>query len=79
MELELSDADLARRIAGGGEADSEAECCRRMAPHLQLYGLRHTRNKHLADDLAQQVLLTTLQAEYTFNHTRSLPGPGRRV
>ena len=61
MDVELSDAELVRRIAGG-DRDAEAEFCRRMGPRVQLYGLRHTRDGNLADDLAQQVLVTTLQA-----------------
>ena len=33
-----------------------------MAPRIRLYGLRHLRDKHAADDLTQQVLITTLEA-----------------
>jgi RNA polymerase sigma-70 factor (ECF subfamily) len=33
-----------------------------MAPRIRLYGLRHLRNAHAAEDLAQQVVLTTLEA-----------------
>ena len=61
METELSDAELVRRITGG-DRDAEAEFCRRMGPRVQLYCLRHTRDKHLSDDLAQLVLMKTLQA-----------------
>ena len=35
---------------------------RRMAPRVRLYGLRHLRDEHAAEDLAQQVLITTLEA-----------------
>jgi RNA polymerase sigma-70 factor (ECF subfamily) len=33
-----------------------------MAPRIRFYGLRHLRDEHAADDLAQQVLITTLEA-----------------
>lgn len=61
METESSDAELVQRITGG-DRDAEAELCRRMGPRVQLYGLRHTRDKHLADDLVQSVLMKTLHA-----------------
>src|SRR5687768_10066886 len=61
MDTEASDAHLVRRIAGG-DREAEAEFCRRMGPRVQLYGLRHTRDRHLSDDLGQQVMMTTLQA-----------------
>ena len=62
MEVELTDADLVVRIGSGSDPDAEAELFRRMAPRIRLYGLRHLRNAHAADDLAQQVILTTLEA-----------------
>jgi RNA polymerase sigma-70 factor (ECF subfamily) len=66
VESEITDAELVRRIGvGSGEgADREAEATlfRRMAPRVRLYGLRHLRDAHAADDLAQQVLITVLQA-----------------
>ena len=58
------DAALARRIAAAGPAPdtaAEAELCRRFAPRVRLYGLRHLRDPHAAHDLVQQVLLTTLE------------------
>jgi RNA polymerase sigma-70 factor (ECF subfamily) len=61
MLLEISDADVAGRVAAG-DSQAEAEVCRRMAPRLRLYGLRHLRSGAAADDLVQQVLLTTLEA-----------------
>src|SRR5215467_2971439 len=61
MEIELSDAELVRRI-GAGEREAEAELFRRMAPRIRLYGLRHLRDEHGAEDLTQQVLITTLEA-----------------
>src|SRR5258706_8854899 len=61
MDIELNDADLVRQI-GAGEREAEAELFRRMAPRVRLYGLRHLRDGHAADDLTQQVLITTLEA-----------------
>jgi len=61
MMIELSDAELVGQI-GSGERQAEAELFRRMAPRIRLYGLRHLRDEHGADDLTQQVLITTLEA-----------------
>jgi RNA polymerase sigma-70 factor (ECF subfamily) len=58
------DAALARRIAAAGQridSEAEAELCRRLAPRVRLYGLRHLRDSHAAHDLMQQVLLMTLE------------------
>jgi RNA polymerase sigma-70 factor (ECF subfamily) len=62
MEMQRNDAELARQIGFGGDREAEAELCRRMAPRIRLYGLRHLRDEHAADDLTQQVLITTLEA-----------------
>jgi RNA polymerase sigma-70 factor (ECF subfamily) len=35
--------------------------CRRLGPRLRLYGLRHLRDHAAADDLAQEVLVLTLE------------------
>src|SRR5436190_18248354 len=56
-----SDSDLVQRISSGGDADAEAELFRRMAPRVRLYGLRHLRDEYAADDLTQQVMITTLE------------------
>jgi RNA polymerase sigma-70 factor, ECF subfamily len=61
MPIEISDADLAPRIADG-DPEAEAEMCRRMGPRIRLYGLRHLRSPAAADDLEQQVLLKVLEA-----------------
>jgi RNA polymerase sigma-70 factor, ECF subfamily len=61
MHVELSDADLAPRIAGG-DRDAEAELCRRMGPRIRLYGLRHLRSASDADDLVQQKVLEALRS-----------------
>jgi RNA polymerase sigma-70 factor (ECF subfamily) len=56
------DADLARRIAGPiRDALAEAELCRRFAPRIRLYGLKHLRDEEAARDLAQSVLLAVLE------------------
>lgn len=59
-----SDGDLARRIASGaGDVRSaEGELCRRFAPRVRLYGLRHLRTEDRARDLVQSVLLAVLEA-----------------
>jgi RNA polymerase sigma-70 factor, ECF subfamily len=60
----VSDEVLARRIAGGprGSTDAEeAELYRRFAPRVRLYGRRHLRDEGRADDLAQEVLLLTIE------------------
>jgi RNA polymerase sigma-70 factor (ECF subfamily) len=62
MTTELTDAELAQRIASGDDREAETELFRRMAPRVRLYGLRHLRDGHAADDLTQQVLLTTIEA-----------------
>jgi RNA polymerase sigma-70 factor (ECF subfamily) len=61
LTIDGSDAHLAVRIADG-DSEAEAEVCRRMAPRMRLYGLRHLRSASAADDLVQQVLLKMLEA-----------------
>jgi RNA polymerase sigma-70 factor (ECF subfamily) len=62
MEVELNDAELVRQIGSGNDREAEAELFRRMAPRIRLYGLRHLRDLHAADDLTQQVLIAILEA-----------------
>ncbi len=62
MNVELDDAELVRQIGSGADREAEAELVRRMAPRIRLYGLRHLRDEQAAEDLAQQVLVTTLEA-----------------
>src|SRR5215813_2537990 len=57
-----SDMELVQRIRTGNDHDAEAELFRRMAPRVRLYGLRHLRDEYAADDLTQQVLITTIEA-----------------
>lgn len=58
----LDDAALARAVAAGAGREAEAEVYRRLFPRARLYGLAHLRDPHAAQDLAQQVLLMTLEA-----------------
>ena len=60
----MDDAALAQAIATAAprvDREAEAELCRRLAPRVRLYGLRHLRDAHAAEDLMQQVLLMTLE------------------
>ena len=61
MDIELNDGELVQQI-GSGDPEAEAELFHRMAPRIRLYGLRHLRNEDAAQDLTQQVLITTLEA-----------------
>lgn len=59
-----SDGDLARAIASappGAAQTEESELYRRFAPRVRLYGRKHLRDDAAADDLAQQVLLVTIE------------------
>jgi RNA polymerase sigma-70 factor (ECF subfamily) len=58
------DQELVHAIAvRGNEArGAETELCRRFAPRIRLYGLRHLRDEEGARDLVQSVLAAVLQA-----------------
>src|SRR5262249_43400383 len=83
MKAEASDAALLAAIALGGAGLREAEraLCRRYAPRIRLYGLRHLRDDERARDVVQTVLLGVLQAAREGrvrhpDHPRPfLPGP----
>lgn len=64
MTAGASDGALLEAIAQGGVGRREAELalCRRYAPRVRLYGLRHLRDEDRARDLVQTVLLGVLQA-----------------
>ena len=62
VDRELNDAELVLKIGFGNDREAEAELFRRMAPRIRLYGLRHLRDEHAAEDLVQQVLMTTIEA-----------------
>jgi RNA polymerase sigma-70 factor (ECF subfamily) len=56
--------ELAKAIASappGFAANEEARLYRALAPRVRLYGLKHLRDEARADDLAQEVLITTLE------------------
>lgn len=59
------EAQAARRIAGappGPARDAaEAELYRLLAPRIRRYGLRHLRDAHAAADLAQHVMMLTIE------------------
>ncbi len=58
------DGVLARRIAAatpGIDREAEAELCRRLAPRVRVFVLREVRNRAAAADLAQEVVLMTLE------------------
>jgi RNA polymerase sigma-70 factor (ECF subfamily) len=58
----LSDGALVARVrAGAAEGrEAEIEVCRRFAPRIRLYGLRHLRDADAAADLVQEVLFSVL-------------------
>jgi RNA polymerase sigma-70 factor (ECF subfamily) len=58
------DAALAQRVgqtAPATDPEAEAELCRRLAPRVRLYGLRHLGNEAAAADLMQQVMLLMIE------------------
>jgi RNA polymerase sigma-70 factor (ECF subfamily) len=58
------DAVLAQRVMQAVpdiDQDAEAELCRRLAPRVRLYGLRHLRSEAAAADLMQQVMLMMIE------------------
>lgn len=63
VTAEPSDADIARAIAGGGDArEAERLLVQRFASRIRLYGLRHLGTEEAARDLVQDVLLKVLVA-----------------
>jgi RNA polymerase sigma-70 factor (ECF subfamily) len=57
------DTVLARRIlerAPARDPAAETELCKRLAPRIRLFGLKHLRNEAAASDLAQDVLIVLL-------------------
>jgi RNA polymerase sigma-70 factor (ECF subfamily) len=63
MIPDVADRELVRRIARrDGAREAEGELCRRFAPRVRLYGLRHLQTEDRAADLVQGVLLAVLEA-----------------
>lgn len=65
MDPDLPEAELARCIASGDPAlaaEAEAAFCRKFAPRIELYGLRHLASRAAVQDLVQDVLMRTLEA-----------------
>jgi len=62
--MQAADGELVRVIAARAvdAPAAEAELCRRFAPRIRLYGLRHLRDEDRAADLVQAVLLAVRQA-----------------
>lgn len=58
----VSHAELVERVAVRGDRDAEAEVCRRFAPRIRLYGLKHLRTEDAAGELMQRVLLAVIEA-----------------
>jgi RNA polymerase sigma-70 factor (ECF subfamily) len=59
-----SDGEVARAIAAapaGAAQAEESELYRRFARRVRMYGRKHLRDEAAADDLAQQVLLVTIE------------------
>ena len=58
------EAALARRIAAAGsriDSHAESELYRLLAPRVRLYGRRHLRDDEAAADLAQHVMMMTIE------------------
>jgi RNA polymerase sigma-70 factor (ECF subfamily) len=64
MPEDTPDAELIRRIAARDDSAGKAEAtlCRRFAPRVRLYGLRHLGAEEPARELVQVVLLAVLEA-----------------
>jgi RNA polymerase sigma-70 factor (ECF subfamily) len=62
--MSTPDGELLRAIAARTDdaRAAEAELCRRFAPRIRLYGLRHLGDEDRARDLVQAVLLGVLEA-----------------
>ncbi|HET6332837.1 MAG TPA: sigma-70 family RNA polymerase sigma factor [Polyangiales bacterium] len=61
---DMSDAELVECIAEAGprREAAEAALCRRFAPRIRLYGIKHLRDEDLTRDLTQTVLVAVLEA-----------------
>jgi RNA polymerase sigma-70 factor, ECF subfamily len=59
---EASHAELVARSSGSANRDVETEVCRRFAPRIRLYGLKHLRTEDAARELVQRVLVAVIEA-----------------
>jgi RNA polymerase sigma-70 factor (ECF subfamily) len=61
---DVSDLELVQWIAveGPQRPNAEAALCKRYAPRIRLYGLKHLRDPERTRDLVQTVLVAVLQA-----------------
>ncbi len=56
-------AELVARVASrGADREAETEVCRRFAPRIRLYGLKHLRDEDAASELVQRVLVAVIEA-----------------
>jgi RNA polymerase sigma-70 factor (ECF subfamily) len=64
QRLAATDADLAAEIGAGGDraAAAEAALCARLLPRIRLFLGRRLSDRHAVDDVAHEVLLSTLVA-----------------
>jgi RNA polymerase sigma-70 factor (ECF subfamily) len=64
--MDFEDVDhavLVRRVAASGrDRAAETELCRRFAPRVRLYGLKHLRDEDRARELVQTVLVAMIEA-----------------
>ena len=61
MQTALEHASYAELVERG-DRDAEAEVCRRFAPRIRLYGLKHLRDEDRAAELVQRVLVAVIEA-----------------
>ena len=63
MDAELSDADLALRIASAdASAEFEAQLYRRFSRRTELYGRKHLGTRDAAQELVHEVMLRVFDA-----------------
>lgn len=55
-----TDAELARAVIAGARA-AEGELCARFAPRIRAFGMKRLRDRELAADLVQVVLMLTIE------------------
>jgi RNA polymerase sigma-70 factor (ECF subfamily) len=58
----MDNASHAELVARPADRAAEAEICRRFAPRIRLYGLKHLRDDDRASELVQRVLVGVIEA-----------------